>query len=140
MYSANVFEPVGLIDKEILPDYDSDSIIWGIDGDWMVNIIAKGKAFYPTDHCGVLRCDANIVHPRYLAHIIEQEGIQMRFSRSHRASLDRIREIIFNAPEIELQNRLMLQIKKLQNEIENLEAKLPNMSEAISSIVEQYLR
>ena len=140
VYSANVFEPVGLIDKEILSDYDSDSIIWGIDGDWMVNTIAKGKAFYPTDHCGVLRCDENIVHPKYLARIIEQEGIQMRFSRSHRASLDRIREIKFNAPPIELQNSLMGQVENLQKEIEQLEATLPNMGAELSSVVKQYLQ
>ena len=54
VYSANVLEEFGFIDKEILSDYSRDSIIWGIDGNWMVNVIPANSKFYPTDHCGVL--------------------------------------------------------------------------------------
>lgn len=57
VYSANVHEPFGFIDSENLEDYSRDSIIWGIDGDWMVTTIDKNIPFYPTDHCGVLRTD-----------------------------------------------------------------------------------
>ena len=41
--------------KKNMKDYSRPSVIWGIDGDWMVNIIPAGVPFYPTDHCGVLR-------------------------------------------------------------------------------------
>lgn len=33
VYSANVKDVFGYVDKEILKDYDRDSILWGIDGD-----------------------------------------------------------------------------------------------------------
>lgn len=39
VYSANVFEPFGFIDKNNITDFSCDSVIWGIDGDWMVNVI-----------------------------------------------------------------------------------------------------
>lgn len=54
VYSANVFEPVGNIDKNLLENFDREYIIWGIDGDWMVNILSKNYPFYLTDHCGVM--------------------------------------------------------------------------------------
>lgn len=54
IYSANVFEEFGRIDKQNITDFSVPSILWGIDGDWMVNIIPANKPFYPTDHCGVL--------------------------------------------------------------------------------------
>ena len=43
IYSANVCSVFGKIDKEILDDYSRPSILWGIDGDWMVNIIDANK-------------------------------------------------------------------------------------------------
>ena len=59
IYSANVFEEFGRINKQNITDFSLPSIIWGIDGDWMVNIIPKNQPFYPTDHCGVLRIKNN---------------------------------------------------------------------------------
>lgn len=53
IYSANVFEEFGKIDKQNITDFSMPSILWGIDGDWMVNILPANKPFYPTDHCGV---------------------------------------------------------------------------------------
>ena len=41
VYSANVFEPFGYKDETNISDTSKDSIIWGIDGDWMVNVISK---------------------------------------------------------------------------------------------------
>lgn len=33
VYSANVLKPFGFIDKELLANYDKESVLWGIDGD-----------------------------------------------------------------------------------------------------------
>ena len=55
IFSANVYEEFGKINKQNITDFSSPSVIWGIDGDWMVNYIDKNHPFYPTDHCGVLR-------------------------------------------------------------------------------------
>ncbi|MBN1637556.1 MAG: N-6 DNA methylase, partial [Ignavibacteriales bacterium] len=70
VYSANVFEPFGFIKKELLKDFSKSSVIWGIDGDWMVNYMPANKPFYPTDHCGVVRVKNDVVHPRYLAWVL----------------------------------------------------------------------
>lgn len=55
VYSANVYKPFGFINKDLLNDFSKPSIICGIDGNWMVNIIPEQTLFYPTDHIGVLR-------------------------------------------------------------------------------------
>lgn len=73
VYSANVMEPFGSIDASLITDFSTPSVLWGIDGDWMVNYMPAGYPFYPTDHCGVLRVDTGIIHPRYLAFVLEQE-------------------------------------------------------------------
>ena len=67
VYSANVFEPFGRIDKHLLTNFDCASVVWGIDGDWMVNVFPKGFEFYPTDHCGFIRLKKdNIILEKYL--------------------------------------------------------------------------
>ena len=95
VYSANVAAPVGFIDKLLITDFSAPSVLWGIDGDWMTSYLPSDMPFYPTDHCGVLRCKNSEVNPRYLAHILEVEGRKMGFSRSYRASIDRVHGIAF---------------------------------------------
>lgn len=112
VYSANVYEPFGYTRKEFMKDFTSESVLWGIDGDWMVNFIPKETPFYPTDHCGVLRVKTDEINPKYLRFALEQEGIDKRFSRSHRASTDRIKALTIKAPSIDEQN---LFTKKLEN-------------------------
>lgn len=60
-------------------------MIWGIDGDWMVNIIPAGVPFYPTDHCGVLRIKTEKILPEYMMYALQAEGEYERFSRNNRA-------------------------------------------------------
>ena len=88
--SANVNEEFGKINKEIIEDYSSPYILWGIDGDWMVNYLDKGIKFYPTDHCGYLKVIDKNINPLYLAKMVEIEGSKQRFSRSNRASIERV--------------------------------------------------
>jgi type IV secretory pathway protease TraF len=35
--------------------YTTPGVVWGIDGDWMVNMYPAHTAFHPTDHCGYIR-------------------------------------------------------------------------------------
>ena len=104
VYSANVFEPLGLIDKDIIKDFSKPSILWDIDGDWMVNTIPANLPFYPTDHAGVLRINTDKIHYRYLAHKLEQEGTREGFSRSYRASIGQIEKLTVIIPPIKQQN------------------------------------
>lgn len=99
IYSANVFEEFGRINKQNLSDFSLSSIIWGIDGDWMVNLIPAGIPFYPTDHCGVLRIKTDNIIPKYLALALEVEGLYEKFSRSNRASTQRIKSLTIQIPE-----------------------------------------
>lgn len=111
IYSANVCSVFGKIDKEILEDYSRPSILWGIDGDWMVNIVEANKKFYPTDHCGYIRILTNDILPEYLAMALEVEGKLEKFSRANRASTDRIRKITILVPEdIAEQKRILNEI------------------------------
>ena len=70
VFSANVVEPFGYIDDLLIDDFSIPSVLWGIDGDWMTSYVPENKEFYPTDHCGVLRCKTSAINPRYLSHIL----------------------------------------------------------------------
>ncbi len=107
VYSANVLQPFGYTANQFLDDYSTDSILWGIDGDWMVNIIPAGTAFYPTDHCGVIRVkQGSGISPRYLAMALEEEGKRVRFSRSNRAKTEAIKSLKLRLPSPDLQARV----------------------------------
>ena len=93
VFSANVIEPFGRISKDLLEDFTMPSVLWGIDGDWMVNYIPQDFPFYPTDHCGVLRVLDKALSPYYVSLILYIVGKLHGFSRSYRASIDRIREV-----------------------------------------------
>lgn len=139
VFSANVFEPFGFTDKLLIDDFSMDSILWGIDGDWMVNFYAKDNKFYPTDHCGVLRVITDKVHPRYMAKILEDEGKKMSFSRTYRASIDRIESISFNVPSYEIQKDAMDQVTEFESRISELEHALSSLDIKKSEIISSYL-
>lgn len=139
VYSANVFEPFGMIDKDIIKDFSKPSILWGIDGDWMVNAIPANIPFYPTDHAGVLRINTNKVNYRYLAHKLEQEGIREGFSRSYRASIGQIEKLSVTIPSIEQQNEAIAKIEEIENLIEKEEKVISIIQEKKSEIINDYL-
>lgn len=134
VYSANVFEPFGYIQKEQISDFSMPSVIWGIDGDWMVNYIPPNKPFYPTDHCGVLRVLNKEINPRYLTWALYQAGKDIRFSRNHRASIDRIKGVTIKVPSPEIQEKIVAEIEVSEKQINKLELELreiPNKKEAV---------
>lgn len=107
VFSANVKEPFGYIDKLLFNDFSEDSVLWGIDGDWMVNFISKEKPFYPTDHCGILRVkDINII-PYYMAVALEAAGVEYGFSRTYRASTERIANVAVPLPPKSIQQQIV---------------------------------
>ena len=105
----------------------------------MVNFVKSGEKFYPTDHCGVLRVITDKVHPRFMARILEREGINLRFSRSFRASLDRVRGITFHVPDVKAQNFAMNEVMKLEEEISRLKEKLSALNGRKEKILQKYL-
>ena len=140
IYSANVFEPFGYINKHLLNRYDTPSVLWGIDGDWMVNTIKKEKAFYPTDHCGVLRVKNNKIDERLLAYCLEEEGRSLEFSRVKRASIERIKGIIIPLPSKEEQDIIIPKIKIIEKKIQKKEEELANIPKQKEAILDKYLK
>ena len=123
----------------LIRDFSADSVLWGIDGDWMVNFYPKGNQFYPTDHCGVLRVLTDKVHPRYMARILETEGKKMNFSRTYRASIDRIEGISFSVPSFEVQEKAMKQVVELEAKISELESGLASLDSKKAEILASFL-
>lgn len=133
IYSANVFEEFGRIDKQNITDFSVPSILWGIDGDWMVNIIPANKPFYPTDHCGVLRIKTDDILPEYMAFALQVEGEFERFSRSNRASTRRISNLIIQVPSVIDQRSVVDEIEAVDKKISDEQAIITKQSEKVKS-------
>lgn len=139
VYSANVYEPFGYTEDLLITDFSKPSIIWGIDGDWQVNLIPQNTAFYPTDHCGVLRLNTDNIHPRYMAWALEKAGRAMRFSRNYRASMDRIEGISINVPSKQLQWDAMKEVESLEKKIKELELSIEEILSKKRNVISKYL-
>lgn len=133
IYSANVFEEFGRIDKQNITDFSMPSILWGIDGDWMVNIVPANKPFYPTDHCGVLRIKTDDIIPKYMALALQVEGEFERFSRSNRASTQRISNLVIQIPSVADQQKVIDEIEAIDKKITDEQAIISEQSEKVKS-------
>ncbi|MCD8363006.1 MAG: N-6 DNA methylase [Lachnospiraceae bacterium] len=122
VYSANVFEEFGRIDKQNLTDFSIPSILWGIDGDWMVNIIPANQPFYPTDHCGVLRIHSDKIMPEYMALALQVEGEFEKFSRHNRASAQRVANLVIQVPPKDEQKAIVKEINSLKQKLKKATA------------------
>ena len=139
IFSANVFDPFGKIDDLFIKDFTQPSVLWGIDGDWMVNYIPANYQFYPTDHCGIIRVKTKEVNPRYLAWALNEAGKERRFSRSHRASTDRIKGISIKVPDIKIQNELEKEIIKQEELIDKSNTVIEAIAERKQAVLKKYL-
>ena len=139
VYSANVFEPFGMIDRLLLTDFSKDSVLWGIDGDWMVNTIPANTPFFPTDHCGVLRIKTNDIEPKYMAYLLQKEGERVGFNRSYRASIDRIEGLTVEVAPIEEQRKAVAQVEQYEAAIRQAQAIMDGCSARKKAILDKYL-
>ena len=119
VFSANVKKPFGTIDKLLIDNFDYPSVLWGIDGDWLVNYIPAHRKFYPTDHCGVLRLKTDDLNPYYVSLVLDLVGKNHKFSRSYRASIDRIKGVKIPYPPKEIQNKIAEQCEIIDKEYES---------------------
>ncbi|HEF3155325.1 TPA: restriction endonuclease subunit S [Campylobacter jejuni] len=139
VYSANVLEVFGFVNKEILQDYDNDSVLWGIDGDWMVGFIPKNKKFYPTDHCGVLRVDDTKINAKYISFILNEAGKKQGFSRKLRASIDRIKALRVKLPSLEFQDQIADITDEIEKKINEYKIELDRLEKEKEKILQKYL-
>nr|WP_313974467.1 restriction endonuclease subunit S [uncultured Psychrobacter sp.] len=139
VFSANVLKPFGYIDKQFFKDYDLAAVLWGIDGDWMVNYIPAQTPFYPTDHCGFIKVTTDQVNPKYLAKILNKAGEEARFSRHHRASTERVKNLTLLFPNIEIQNAVCHTIEQMEAEIDNAQAIIDESADKKRAIIDSYL-
>lgn len=124
VYSANVNKPVGKITREsILDNFDKPSVLWGIDGDWMVNFVDAKIPFYPTDHCGYIRVKNEKINPEYFSMVLEKEGIMVGFDRTNRASIERISALVVKVPDISIQNDIVSKCRKYKKEMSSIKEK-----------------
>lgn len=140
VYSANVYEPFGYTKKEFLEDFSKDSVLWGIDGDWMVNHIDKNIPFYPTDHCGVIKVlKDKTIESKYLSWALEQIGNEQRFSRANRASTARIKALSIKVPDYEFQKQIVSKIETLESKIKENSIIIDSSKDIKESILKKYL-
>lgn len=129
-----------MIDHLLIEDFSKDSVVWGIDGDWMVNVIPANQPFYPTDHCGVLRMKTEDVLPKYMAHLLEKEGKKAGFKRSYRASIDRIESLSIQVAPRDEQRKAISQIEQYEKEIAKAKETMAGCAERKKQILEKYLK
>lgn len=126
IYSANVYKPFGYIDKLLFEDFNFTFVLWGIDGDWMTNYILPNNPFYPTDHCGVIKCIDNSVNMIYFNYAFSIVGKEYGFNRNLRASIDRIEKLQIPIPDLNKQNEISSIILDCKNKIEQAQLKINN--------------
>lgn len=139
VYSANVLKPFGFINKELLENYDKESVLWGIDGDWMVGFMPKNTPFYPTDHCGVLSVKEDKGKAKIVQFALENEGAKFGFSRTLRASIERVEGLKIPLPPLKEQEKISSCIENLETQISHLNSMLLNLETQKTHIIERHL-
>lgn len=137
VFSANVREPFGYINRLLFNDFDKPSILWGIDGDWMVSYIEKDKPFFPTDHCGILRVLDSQIEPYYVSLVLEEIGLYYGFSRSYRASTERIASVQIPIPPSSIQKRIVKECKKIDEEYNTSRMSIETYRQKIAEIFDR---
>ncbi len=137
VFSANVKEPFGKIDKDLIKDFSVDSVLWGIDGDWMTGFVKANEPFYPTDYCGVLRSKSH--KAKILEFALFEVGAKFGFSRQIRASIERIYNLTLKLPPLDAQEKIVKAIEFCESKILNLKNELKTLQNATSEILKREL-
>ncbi|WP_322962346.1 N-6 DNA methylase [Mycoplasmopsis cynos] len=117
--SANVFGEFGRTNEKFDDiDFSTPSVIWGIDGNWMVNYVDEDKPFYPTHHCGVLKVVNTKISPKFVKYAVLNEGNIEKIDRVYRASKERIENFEIYVPDdINKQMEIVNALEKIENQI-----------------------
>lgn len=124
-----------------MDDFSIPSVLWGIDGDWLVNYIDKDILFAPTDHCGVIRVvNEKEVLPKYLTYPLLKAGEKEHFSRVNRASTERVRALTITVPDIDIQKNVVEEVCKYESVIAESESVIAEAFKRKQAILDKYLK
>lgn len=98
IYSANVKVPISYHHASNITDFNNNFVIWGIDGDFDFNFIAKETPFVTTDHCGTIRILSDDILSEYLMLLLEYKKHEYGFDRGLRASLKNMQQVVIEVP------------------------------------------
>lgn len=139
VYSANVREVFGMIDKESTKiNKNYISILWGIDGDWITNLIEKNTDFYPTDHCGVLNVLDEDLDPYYVYYVLEILGLKTGFSRSNRASRERLMKLAVPLAPDSVQKTVVSECKAIEKKFNQTRMARSDYQNKILSVLKKH--
>lgn len=139
VYSANVFEPFGFLEKSNIEDFSHNYLLWGIDGKFEFNIIKKNTKFATTDHCGCIKILDDNILPEYLLFELELQSHILGFDRTLRPSLTNMKnEVDVKIPinksgdfDKEAQNKIVkdfVLLKKIKNDLEGEIEEISNIT------------
>ncbi len=101
LYSANVLKPFGMMHKSKLAHgFEVPSVLWGIDGDFVLSFKRAGEVFDITDHCGRCRILDPDIDAEYVVAAITFVRAKA-FDRTLRPSLQRMKKLTFPIPVTE---------------------------------------
>lgn len=121
----------------LFEDFDKPSVLWGIDGDWMVRYVEKGNPFFPTDHCGVLRVLDSNIEPYYVSLVLESVGFHYGFSRSYRASTERIAAVQIPLPPSQIQKKIVKECEAIDKEYNSSRMSIETYRQKIAEIFDR---
>ncbi len=142
VYSANVFTPMGLIEKGIITDFSKPTLLWGIDGNFEFSLIPPGNAFSITDHCGAIRILDDTILPEYLLCVLYRQREEANLDRSFRANLANMRRLVIPVPikvdgtfDIAAQERIATRFNERADKRQRLETIKSTLDDTFSRYV-----
>ncbi|MFT4252654.1 MAG: N-6 DNA methylase [Caulobacter sp.] len=100
LFSANVRQPFGYVEKANAGGLEFGGVLWNIDhSEWDCRAVAPGDLYSITDHCGEVAIRCALIDPRFLANQIRQAGFDQGFNREFRASLGLMSDVEIELPE-----------------------------------------
>ncbi|WP_051906564.1 MULTISPECIES: N-6 DNA methylase [unclassified Sulfurospirillum] len=151
IYSANVFAPIGFHHTSNINNFDTDTVLWGIDGNFEFNTIKKNQSFVTTDHCGAIKILNECILSEFLMIKLEECKHIYGFDRGLRSSLKNMKNIKLHIPilangdfDVETQknivekyniiNDLKIKVAEYKQIIRALKVKIDDESENFSEV------
>jgi type I restriction enzyme M protein len=138
IYSANPNNPIGFTDKSNISDFDSNYVIWGIDGDFEYNYIKKNTKFVTTDHCGSIKIKHDSILPEYLMIQLDKAKHIYGFDRELRASLKNMATVNVDIPFNEdgtINTKIQISVIEKYEYITELKNKINEFKSKIEKVI-----